>query len=90
MVPSVAFIIKDAFLVELERRLEDVPEMNEWNKKRFCQEVKDVSLTLVGRGIVHSDCCCLCGTCKGGRMLLMMSKHFRPVAAASDLVVAAA
>ena len=32
--PSVAFVIKDAFLVEVERSLEDVPEMNAARKKK--------------------------------------------------------
>jgi len=37
---SVAFVIRDAFLVEMERSLEDVPEMNERNKKKFDRKLK--------------------------------------------------
>ena len=37
---SVAFVIKDSFLVEMERALEDVPEMNERNKNTFVRKCK--------------------------------------------------
>lgn len=37
---SVAFVIKDSFLVEIERALEDLPEMNERNKKKFVKKCK--------------------------------------------------
>ena len=37
---SVAFVIKDSFLVEMERALEDVPEMNERIKNRFVRKCK--------------------------------------------------
>ena len=38
--PPVAFVIKDSFLVEMERALEDVPEMNERNKNTFVRKCK--------------------------------------------------
>jgi len=38
--PSVAFVIKDAFLAELERCLEHFPEMNERNKGKFVKKLK--------------------------------------------------
>ncbi len=37
---SVAFVIKDAFLAELERGLEDFPEMNERNRKKLVKKLK--------------------------------------------------
>lgn len=37
---SVAFVIKDSFLVEMERALEDVPEMNERIKNTFVRKCK--------------------------------------------------
>jgi len=37
---SVAFVIKDSFLVEVERSLENCPEMNERNKRRFTKKCK--------------------------------------------------
>ena len=37
---SVAFVIKDSFLVEMERAREDVPEMNERNKNTFVRKCK--------------------------------------------------
>ena len=36
----VACVVKDAFLVELGRCLEDVPEMNERNKKKFVKKLQ--------------------------------------------------
>jgi len=38
--PDVAFVIKDAFLIEMRRCLEDVPEMNERDKKKFVKKLK--------------------------------------------------
>ncbi len=37
---SVAFVIKDSFLVEMERALEDVPEMTERDKNAFVRKCK--------------------------------------------------
>jgi hypothetical protein len=38
--PSVAFVIKDSFLVEMERALDNVPEMNERNKEMYVRKCK--------------------------------------------------
>ena len=38
--PDVSFVIKDAFLAEMERSLEDVPEMSARAKKKFIKKCK--------------------------------------------------
>lgn len=38
--PSVAFVIKDALLTEMEKALDGVPEMNEQRKKKFVKKCK--------------------------------------------------
>lgn len=38
--PTCAFVIKDEFLVEMERSLDELPETNERNKKKFVKRLK--------------------------------------------------
>lgn len=37
---SVAFVIKDAFLIEMERAFEGIPEMNQLSKNKFVRKCK--------------------------------------------------